>query len=123
MHIVQGMNVGNTVCTPRTDESEEVGGQEVKNKRNTSSDLSDGYRLGSSDGGKRRWRRRRRWLQTSLREIEKGREIDKVRESNEGREDNCSSGRELAVNNEKRLPRCAPGKTKPQPQLKQTLTP
>lgn len=32
--------MGNTVCTPRTDEREEVGGQEVKNKRNTS-DLSD----------------------------------------------------------------------------------
>lgn len=46
LHIVQGMYVGNTVCTPRTDEREEVGGQEVKNKRNTSSDLSDGYRLG-----------------------------------------------------------------------------
>lgn len=52
-------------------------------------------------------------------------EIDKVREreNNERREDNCSSGRELAVNNVKRLPRCAPGKTKPQPQLKHTLAP
>lgn len=28
------------------------------------------------------------------------------------------SGREFAVNNEKRLPRCAPGKAKPQPVLK-----
>lgn len=33
------------------------------------------------------------------------------------------SGREFAVNNEKRLPRCAPGKAKPQPVLKQTLAP
>ena len=41
-----------------------------------------------------------------MREIERGREIDgereKERESNEGRDDNCSSGREVAVNNEKR---------------------
>lgn len=33
------------------------------------------------------------------------------------------SGREFAVNNEKRLPRRAPGKAKPQPVLKQTLAP
>ncbi len=45
MHIIQAMYVGNTVCTPRTDEREGAGGQEVENKRNTSSDLSDGYRL------------------------------------------------------------------------------
>lgn len=55
LYIVHDMYVGNTVCTPRTDEREEVGVQEVNNKRNTSSDLSDGYRLGPSDGGKA-WR-------------------------------------------------------------------
>lgn len=41
LHIVQAMYVGNTVCKLRTDERKEVGGQEAKNKGNTSSDLSD----------------------------------------------------------------------------------
>lgn len=36
---------GNHCMHTRTDERKEVGGQEVKNKRNASSDLSDGYRL------------------------------------------------------------------------------
>lgn len=56
MHIVQYIYVGNTVCTPRADERGRGGGrwQEVKKKkkRNTS-DLSDGYRLGGSHGGKK----------------------------------------------------------------------
>lgn len=41
LHILQSAYVGNTVCTVRTDERKEVGGQEAENKRNTSSDLSD----------------------------------------------------------------------------------
>lgn len=36
----------------------------------------------------------------------------KERENDKGRGDDCSSGRELAVNNEKRLVRRAPGKAK-----------
>lgn len=56
-----------------------------------------------------------------LRQADRGNATDKV--SNDKRGVKCSSGRELAVNNEKWLPRFAPGKTKPQPQLKQTLAP
>lgn len=40
-HTLQSAYVGNTVCRPRTDEREEVGGREVENKRNAPSDLSD----------------------------------------------------------------------------------
>lgn len=73
-----------------------------------------------------------RWRKTIMEEKEKVcckwdweslTEAERLRD-NGGREDNCSSGRESAVNNERSgYSVCAPGKTKPQPQLKQTLTP
>lgn len=62
-HILQSVYVGNTVCTARTDERKEVGGQEVENKRNALSDLSDCLDYMQ---GKKRWRRRRGAPQESL---------------------------------------------------------
>lgn len=64
LHILQSVYVGNTVCTVRTDERKEVGGQEAENKRNTSSDLSDCL---DYTKGKKRWRRRRGAVQESRR--------------------------------------------------------
>lgn len=55
--------MGNTVCTARTDERKEVGGQEVENKRSALSDLSDCLDYMQ---GKKRWRRRRGAPQESM---------------------------------------------------------
>lgn len=55
MLTVQDMCVVNTVCAPRTDERKEVGGQEVKNKRNASPDLLKTWVIRGRKDGRERW--------------------------------------------------------------------
>lgn len=94
--------MGSTVCTVRTDERKEVGGQEVENKRHMS-DLS-----GCLDHMRRKDRKvGRRGRESHAGEAEASREA--VRNGGGCEEDERSSGREEAVNAEKRLQRRAPG--------------
>lgn len=124
LHILQSVYVGNTVCTARTDERKEVGGQEVENKRNALSDLSDCLDYMQ---GKKRWRRRRGAPQESLtrpeRPVEKrgGYKIKKKKTSAvaEGRKLSTLRSGYSAVH----LVKQENKKIKPQPRLKQTLAP
>lgn len=123
LHIVQGMYVGNTVCTPGADEREGVGVQEVRNKRKGTMWFIRLVQIWPITWRVWQLRKRRGSAQEAVgvdAEIDKMKELSRRRRR---RRDKCSSGREFAVNNEKRLPRHAPGKTKPQPLLKQTLAP
>lgn len=115
LHIVQGMYVGNTVCTQGVDERKGVGVQEVRNKRKGTMWFIRLVQIWPITWRVGRLRKRRGSAQVVVRvdtEIDKMKEISSRRRR---RRDKCSSGREFAVNNEKRLPRHAPGKTKPQP--------
>lgn len=118
MHILQSVYVGNTVCTARTDERKEVGGQEVENKRSALSDLSDCLDYMQ---GKKRWRRRRGAPQESLTRPERPTKREEGIQNKKTKKDKCGSGREEAVNIEKRLQRCAPGKARKQKRSNHSL--